>query len=100
MINRSNEAFEERVQRIIKENHHILNDPRMADDYNSETGEQDGIPYWERDSQMRRVWFYRPQWYWFGWHTLLPVYLGGDEHGRRTLMFGWTFTGRVVVAFS
>ena len=45
-----------------------------------------------------RVWFYRPQWHWWGPRTLLPFYVGGDEWGRRTLVFGWTVTGRVVVA--
>jgi hypothetical protein len=46
------------------------------------------------------VWCYGPEWYWHGWRTLLPVQLGGDEYGRRTLMAGWTVTGRVVVAIS
>lgn len=27
----------------------VVADPRMADDYNAETGERDGIKYWERD---------------------------------------------------
>jgi hypothetical protein len=26
----------------------ILDDPRMADDYNPVTGECDGVPYWQR----------------------------------------------------
>lgn len=34
---------------------------------------------------MRRVWFWAPCWYW---------------HGRRTVMFGWMVTGRVIVAIS
>jgi hypothetical protein len=49
---------------------------------------------------MRRVWFWAPCWYWHGWRTLLPASLGGDEYGRRTLMLGWTVTGRVIVAIS
>jgi hypothetical protein len=47
-----------------------------------------------------RVWLYAPQFYWFGWKTLLPWYLGGDEYDRRTLALGWTVTGRVVIALS
>lgn len=42
------ETFDDRLKRIIGENRDVLNDPRMADDYNPETGERDGIPYWER----------------------------------------------------
>lgn len=49
---------------------------------------------------MSRVWFWRPCWYWHGWRTLLPVYFGGDECGRRTVLLGWTVTGRVIVAVS
>lgn len=49
---------------------------------------------------MRRVWFWKPSWYWHGWRTLLPWYIGGDESGRRTLLLGWTVTGRVIVAIS
>lgn len=49
---------------------------------------------------MGRVWSWAPCWYWHGWRTLLAVQRGGDEYGRRTLMFGWTVTGRVIVAIS
>jgi hypothetical protein len=49
---------------------------------------------------MRWVWFIRPQWYWYGWATLVPFFIGGDEFGRRTVVFGWTVTGRVVIAIS
>lgn len=45
-----------------------------------------------------RVWFYRPCLYWFGWKTISPIYIGGDEWNRWTLMLGWTVTGRVVIA--
>lgn len=45
-----------------------------------------------------RVWFYRPQLYWYGWLTLLPVHRGHDEFARWTVSLGWTITGRVVVA--
>jgi len=45
-----------------------------------------------------RVWFYRPQWYWHGWRTLVPFYRGGDEWDWHTVVLGWTVTGRVVIA--
>lgn len=38
-----------RIRRLVRKHRHILDDPRMADDYNPETGKRDGIPYWERD---------------------------------------------------
>lgn len=47
---------------------------------------------------MPRVWFYRPEWYWFGWRTLIPFWLGGDEFNRRTVVFGWSITGQIVIA--
>lgn len=49
---------------------------------------------------MTRVWFWAPCWYWYGLATLWPIHFGGDEWGRRTLLLGWTVTGRVVVAIS
>jgi hypothetical protein len=45
-----------------------------------------------------RVWFWKPQRYWFGWKTLVPVYRGHDEHSRWTIMLGWTITGRIIIA--
>lgn len=47
---------------------------------------------------MKRVWLWGPQWHWFGWQTLSPVYFGYDEFYRRTVVLGWTITGRVIVA--
>ncbi|MDQ0102315.1 hypothetical protein J2T10_001961 [Paenarthrobacter nicotinovorans] len=47
---------------------------------------------------MSRVWFWKPQWYWFGWKTLIPAYFGHDQYARQTVMLGWTITGRVIVA--
>ncbi len=47
-----------------------------------------------------RVWFWSPQWYWYGWRTLIPVYFGGDEYNRLTVVLGWTITGRIIVALS
>ena len=44
------------------------------------------------------TWFYKPQWYWFGPRTLWPFQYGHDEFARRTLLFGWTITGRVIIA--
>ena len=48
--------------------------------------------------QDARVWFWKPQWYWHGLRTLWPFMYGHDEYARRTLLFGWTVTGRVIVA--
>jgi hypothetical protein len=45
-----------------------------------------------------RVWFWKPQWRWFGWATLLPFYRGHDEYSRETIVIGWTITGRVIIA--
>lgn len=45
-----------------------------------------------------RVWFWGPQWHWFGWKTLSPFQYGHDEYARRVLVFGWTVTGRILIA--
>ena len=45
----------------------------------------------------RKPWFWTPQWYWFGLKTLLPISFGGDEYCRRTIVFGYTITGRMIV---
>lgn len=45
-----------------------------------------------------RIWFWRPQWHWHGWSTLLPWFTGGDEYDWHTVGFGWTVTGRVIIA--
>lgn len=45
-----------------------------------------------------RVWFWKPQLYWFGWSTLVPFQIGHDEYARRTLLLGWTITGRAIIA--
>lgn len=50
------------------------------------------------EKKMPRFWFYPPELYWFGWQTLIPVYFGGDEFGRPTVVLGWMFTGRIVIA--
>jgi len=41
-----------------------------------------------------RVWFYRPYWCW-DW---TPLRRGHDEFARNTIMIGWPFTGRVIIA--
>lgn len=67
----------------------------------SECGEE--IIQWKKnegEKVMRWVWWYSPEWAWFGWRGLWPIALGGDEYGRRTLVLGWLVTGRVVVAIS
>jgi hypothetical protein len=45
-----------------------------------------------------RIWFYSPQLYWHGWSTLLPVASGHDDYARKTVMLGWTLTGRMIIA--
>lgn len=45
-----------------------------------------------------RVWFWKPCWYWHGWTTLIPFFRGGDEYDWHTIGFGWTVTGRVIIA--
>lgn len=50
------------------------------------------------DAPKKRVWFYKPQWFWFGWQTLSPVVIGHDEYSRETIMLGWAITGRVIIA--
>ena len=43
-------AFNETLDRIQGDGtlQRVLQNPMMADDYNAETGECDGVPYWER----------------------------------------------------
>lgn len=47
---------------------------------------------------LARVWFWKPQWYWRGWSTLVPFYRGGDQWDWHTIALGWTITGRVIIA--
>lgn len=44
----------------------------------------------------RTPWFWNPQMHWFGWKTLLPLMVGHDEYARRTIVIGWTVTGRAI----
>lgn len=44
-----------------------------------------------------RIWFWKPSWHWFGWKTLIPFMYGHDELARRTILLGWTVTGRVII---
>lgn len=51
-------------------------------------------------NQARRravIWFWKPQWHWFGWSTLSPFLIGHDQYARRTLVVGWTVTGRAII---
>jgi hypothetical protein len=50
------------------------------------------------DTDRGRLWFWKPQWHWFGWKSLLPFQYGHDQHARRVLVFGWTVTGRILFA--
>lgn len=45
-----------------------------------------------------RIWFWKPQWHWFGWRTLIPFSRGGDEYDWHTVVLGWTITGRIIFA--
>ena len=47
---------------------------------------------------MTCIWFWKPCWYWHGLSTLVPFLYGHDEYARRTIMLGWTITGRVIIA--
>ena len=47
---------------------------------------------------ISRVWFWAPQWHWFGWKAIIPFTYGHDQYARRVLVFGWTVTGRILIA--
>lgn len=50
------------------------------------------------DAPKKRVWFYKPEWYWGGWRRLFPVWTSHDEYSRETLVLGWDITGQVIIA--
>lgn len=50
------------------------------------------------NAKISRIWFWKPQWHWFGWRTLVPFMYGHDQYARRTILFGWTVTGRIIIA--
>lgn len=52
-----------------------------------------------RQAAPSRVWTWEPQLYWFGLPTLSPVTFGHDEYSRRTIVIGWPFSGRLIVAY-
>lgn len=45
-----------------------------------------------------KVWFYKPEWYWPGWRSLMPIRLSHDEYSRQTLVIGWHVTGQIIIA--
>jgi hypothetical protein len=49
---------------------------------------------WHTTRARKTPWFYKPE---FSWGRFSPVWLGGDEWCRRTLVFGWNFTGQIVI---
>lgn len=53
--------------------------------------------YSDIQKASRKPWFYKPQWYWFGPRTLLPISLGNDEWCRYDLVIGFTITGRIII---
>ena len=49
---------------------------------------------WQSAEPKRSPWFYKPQWY---FPRRPPVWLGGDEWCRRTLVLGWNVTGQIII---
>jgi hypothetical protein len=49
---------------------------------------------WQSTEPKRRPWFAKPGDYYTRWS---PVWLGGDEYCRRTLVLGWGFLGLVII---
>lgn len=47
---------------------------------------------------LPRVWAWAPSAFWPGWRGLVPAFVGHDEFARLTLVIGWPWTGRLVVA--
>ncbi len=47
------------------------------------------------EATVKRFWFYRPEWYFPTWK---PIWLGGDEYYRRTIVIGYNVTGQLVIA--
>lgn len=56
------------------------------------------VPEVLRKHRKSRMWLYAPSLHWHGLSTLLPICFGHDEFSRRTVMIGWTITGRLVIA--
>jgi hypothetical protein len=77
---------------------------RMAEDELARTYSPSGLTYTEEPDEdpyegytAPRVYFWKPERHWYGWRTLWPVWTGEDPDGVRTLLLGWTVTGRAVV---
>ena len=49
---------------------------------------------WHVGTPRRTPWFYKPEWYWGRWS---PVWMGGDEYCRYTLVIGWNVTGQIII---
>ena len=45
-----------------------------------------------------RVWFYKPEFYWYSWRGLKPIWFGDDEFHWKTIVIGWNPTGQIVIA--
>jgi hypothetical protein len=50
------------------------------------------------DAPKSRIWYYKPELYWFGWRALVPWARSHDEYSRETLVLGWNFAGRIIIA--
>lgn len=46
-----------------------------------------------------KIWLWLPELYWYGPKCLIPVFLGGDEFNRHTIVLGWPITGYIIIAY-
>jgi hypothetical protein len=53
-----------------------------------------------RASHPGRFWAYRPHLAFDGWRDISPIGRSHDEYGRWTLVLGWAFTGRIIIALN
>lgn len=79
----------------------MSNDPAIREEYLRKRAEEryTGVPmelrYHDKGSML---WFYRPERYFPSWRGLIPFSIGHDGYARRTVVIGWTFSGRIVIA--
>ena len=57
-----------------------------------------GVPTVLRDAAVGRVWFWKPQISAHSWRSWSPAWIGHDEYSRRTLVLGFPWTGRAIIA--
>lgn len=44
-----------------------------------------------------RIWFWKPD-FWLGWDMFKPFFTGGDEFDWHTVVIGFPWTGRIIIA--